>query len=106
MSYGTAKLKKLGDFHARTWLIFADLVTNVILLLAGWVDKCKDSRRMLYTIFAPVKHSMCAAIGTMKVSVLPFSLLFSIMCEQYMAIYMHVNAVKPYFEGIQVFVMA
>ena len=30
MSYGTAKLKKPGDVHARTWLIFADLVTFII----------------------------------------------------------------------------
>ena len=29
MSYGTAKLKKCGDFCALTWLIFADLVTFV-----------------------------------------------------------------------------
>ena len=27
MSYGTAKLKKHGNFHALTWLIFTDLVT-------------------------------------------------------------------------------
>ena len=33
MNYGTAKLKKHGDFCALTWLIFADLVTYSIALV-------------------------------------------------------------------------